>query len=248
MSLSSVVLPYLTDIGDGAFKNDIHISSFNPPTLNWAYSIGNSAFMSCTSLTSIANISSLTSIGNNAFADCVKLKKIVFPYVYNRYNLNEWYVDVISNGVFENCSSLRSIEFGNAMAGISSTAFSTCATGLSIVFQKNFLTDFFDSTDIAALACSSSKLGSPKQTAVAFTLDNGCSYPMAYAINASEIYIVKSPALIVNFSPTRRTLSCINSSYEPIVLPATSFVGLTEICSNAFSKTTTLEKVHFLES
>ena len=76
-------------------------------------SIGNWAFIGCSSLTDIVIPDSVTSIGNYAFSSCSSLTSIVIPEG----------LTTIGNGAFYNCSSLKSIFFNGDAPFISDYAF-----------------------------------------------------------------------------------------------------------------------------
>ncbi len=84
--------------------------------------IGESAFASCTELTSLTLPEGLEVIEPRAFSDCTALSSITLPN------------SLVSVGefAFYNCSSLRSITFGSKIRTIDRYAFSTC-TGLESI-------------------------------------------------------------------------------------------------------------------
>jgi hypothetical protein len=79
-------------------------------------SIGNSAFLGCSSLTSITIGSSVTSIGEAAFYNCAILTSITIPDS----------VTSIGGGAFYNCRSLTSITIGDSVTSIGPVAFYDC--------------------------------------------------------------------------------------------------------------------------
>lgn len=92
-------------------KND---KTFNIP--NSVTSIDNSAFYSCSSLTSIMIPSSVTSIGEDAFRKCSSLTSVT---IQNG-------VMSIGDKAFEDCSSLTSITMPNSVTSIGEYTFSNC--------------------------------------------------------------------------------------------------------------------------
>ena len=84
-SLTSIIIPEsvtykgitynVTSIGDGAFNSCTSLTSITIP--NSVTSIGNGAFSYCFGLTSITISSSVTSIGENAFEDCWGLTSVI---------------------------------------------------------------------------------------------------------------------------------------------------------------------------
>ena len=87
-------------------------------------SIGESAFGSCSGLTSVTIPNSVTSIGSSAFAGCSGLTSIEIPNS----------VTTIWDYAFSGCSSLTSIEIPNSLTTIWNYAFSgcTCLTSIEI--------------------------------------------------------------------------------------------------------------------
>ena len=89
-------------------------------------SIGNSAFSSCYSLTSITIPSSVTSIGNSAFNGCYSLKTIIIPSG----------VTSIGSSAFSACSSLTSIAIPSSLTSIGSSAFQNCYSLTSVIIPS----------------------------------------------------------------------------------------------------------------
>ena len=79
-------------------------------------SIGDSAFSSCESLTSISIPDSVTSIGDGAFSSCESLTSISIPDS----------VTSIGDGVFSSCYSLTSISIPDSVTSLGDWAFNEC--------------------------------------------------------------------------------------------------------------------------
>ena len=90
-------------------------------------SIGNSAFMGCSSLTSITIPESVTSIGNSAFKGCSSLTSIIIPNS----------VTSIGNFAFSDCSGLTSITISDSVTDIGERAFSGCSSLTSIIIPNS---------------------------------------------------------------------------------------------------------------
>ena len=91
--------------------------------------VGNYAFMSCTSLTSIEIPSSVTSIGGSVFRDCSSLTSIKIPSS----------VTSIGTYAFAYCSNLSSVTFGDnsQLIDIGSRAFQYCFSLISITIPSS---------------------------------------------------------------------------------------------------------------
>ena len=92
-------------------------------------SIGNLAFVQCSSLTSITIPNSVTSIGNSAFYKCSGLTEITIPNS----------VTSIEGYAFEGCEGLTEITIPNSVTSIGDGAFYEC-TGLISVIIPNSVT------------------------------------------------------------------------------------------------------------
>ena len=90
-------------------------------------SIGNSAFDSCSNLTSITIPNSVTSIGAYAFSNCYYLTNITIPNS----------VTSIENYAFRSCSSLTSITIPDSVTSIGELAFYSCDSLTSITISNS---------------------------------------------------------------------------------------------------------------
>ena len=110
--------------GDVKYAGDIVIPSsvvYKNNTVS-VIKIRESAFIDCSSLTSIEIPNSITSIGGGAFAYCTSLTSIEIPNS----------VTSIEKSTFEKCSSLTSVEIPNSVTSIGNYAFSECSSLTSI--------------------------------------------------------------------------------------------------------------------
>ena len=94
---------------------------------NSVTSIGNYAFLFCSSLTSVVIPDSVTSIGVNAFYDCSSLTSVVIGDS----------VTSIGDSAFSWCSSLTSVVIGDSVTSIGDSAFSDCSSLTSVVIPDS---------------------------------------------------------------------------------------------------------------
>ena len=101
-------------IGDNAFGNCTHLTSFTIPES--VTEIGDYAFARCTELASITIPESVTEIGGFAFKDCEALTTVTIPES----------ITAIHEYAFENCTALTSFTIPESVTEIGSYAFSNC--------------------------------------------------------------------------------------------------------------------------
>jgi len=90
-------------------------------------SIGDRAFVYCTSLTGVTIPNSVTSIGQSAFDGCTSLASVTIPNS----------VTSIDSYVFQGCTSLASITIPNSVTSIGDLAFYVCASLASITIPDS---------------------------------------------------------------------------------------------------------------
>ena len=125
-SVSYTAVTYnVTSIGDYAFSSCTSLTSVTIP--NSVTSIGDYAFRTCTSLTSLTIGNNVTSIGNYAFAYCRGLTSVTIPNS----------VTSIGGSAFYNCSGLTSVTIGNNVTSIGANAFSGCSGLTSVTIGES---------------------------------------------------------------------------------------------------------------
>ena len=89
--------------------------------------VGSSAFIGCSSLTSITIPNSVTEIGYSVFEGCTNLKSITIPNG----------VTSIGDSAFEGCTSLTSITISDSVTCIGDSAFNGCTSLISITIPDS---------------------------------------------------------------------------------------------------------------
>ena len=115
----------VTSIGNSAFDSCSNLTSITIPKS--VTSIGDSVFESCPNLTDITIPDSVTSIGNSAFNSCISLTSIMIPDSVT--SIGEW--------AFSACISLTSIMIPDSVISIGDSAFYYCTSLTSITIPKN---------------------------------------------------------------------------------------------------------------
>ena len=167
-ALSSISFPDgLTSIGESAFYGCSELSSISLP--EGLTSIGDSAFSGCNGLNSISIPGSVNSIGNGAFSGCYGLKTLRIEDGSDELNLGYNRNDMWSTeGLFRDChleslylgrdlkygsvgtspfygiSTLKTLNFGDAVSSIGDSAFKGCG-GLSSISLPDGLTSIGNS-------------------------------------------------------------------------------------------------------
>ena len=123
-TLQEIVIPEsVTDIEESAFGSCSKLTSVTIG--DGVTSIGNNAFGSCSSLTSITIPNSVTSIEDAAFDGCSSLTSITLPNS----------VTSIGYAAFRGCSSLTSITIPESVTSIGESAFGDCSSLTSVVWN-----------------------------------------------------------------------------------------------------------------
>jgi alpha-tubulin suppressor-like RCC1 family protein len=138
----------VTTIGNSAFISCSGLTSVTIP--NTVTAINNNAFLRCSGLTSVTIPNSVTFIGQYAFTFCTGLTSITIPNS----------VTTMFSSVFGNCSSLTSATIPNSMTSIPNNTFFGC-TSLTSVTIPNSVTSigtdvFYDCSSLSSVSIPSS--------------------------------------------------------------------------------------------
>src|ERR1035438_1968935 len=115
----------VTSIGNWAFASCATLTSIAIP--NSVTSIGDSAFWSCPSLTNVTIGDKVANIGVFAFEFCPNLTSVAIPNS----------VTNIAFGAFEVCPKLTTVTIGNRVASIGDHAFQLCTNLTAAYFMGN---------------------------------------------------------------------------------------------------------------
>ena len=123
--VSAVIGDCVTEIGENAFNSSESLTSVTIP--NSVTSIGYAAFSSSSGLTSVTIPSSVTNIGTFAFDYCTSLTSVTIPSS----------VTSMGGYAFANCTSLESINIENGVTFISDLAFQNCTSLESVTIPSS---------------------------------------------------------------------------------------------------------------
>ena len=151
----------VTSIGNSAF---ITCSRLTSVTIgNSVTSIGSDAFYGCSGLTSVTIGNSVTSIGSDAFFDCSGLTSVTIPNS----------VTSIGGSAFYGCSGLTSVTIPNSVTSIGDGAFKNCS-GLTSVTIGNSVTSIGNSAFSSCSGLTSVTIGN-SVTSIGSNAFYGCS-------------------------------------------------------------------------
>ena len=161
-------------IGDSAFESCSGLTSITLPS--GVTEIGKFAFLHCSGLTSITLPSGLTEISSSAFKSCSGLTSLTLPS-----GLTE-----IGYSAFKSCSGLTSLTLPSGLTEISSSAFSGCS-GLTSITLPSGVTMIFSSAFESCSGLTSIALPSGL-TEIGVNAFSGCS-----GLTSIYVYAEKLP-------------------------------------------------------
>ena len=203
----------VTSIGDSAFIACSTLTEVSIP--DTVVNIGSSAFQECTSLAKINIPDNVTNIGSYAFFKCENLTEISIPNGLKS----------IKNDVFGNCTGLRQVEIPNSVTSIGDAAFYGCKNLTKVMMPESL-------TSIGLAAFCSSGL---KELNLPNSVVNIGKSAFNYCLGLTEIHIPTSLTTITDNAFSE----CMN------VTQVTIPVSVKSIEESAFSECRSLTDVYY---
>ena len=143
--------------------------------------IGNEAFWSVKTMTSVTLPSTITSIGNAAFNECTGLTKIIIPSK----------VKSIGDAAFWYCTNLKSVVMFKSVTSIGNNAFRGCNSALTAYVEKgSYAETYVKNNDGIALAYR--YIDSLKLDKTVATVQVGATQKLVYTVSPKNVYYKKA--------------------------------------------------------
>lgn len=218
----------VTSIGDCAFLGCSSLTSIEIP--DGVTSIGMSVFDSCSSLTSIEIPVGVTSLKDFVFYGCSSLTSITMPEGLTS----------IGGGAFYGCSNLTSIEIPDSVTSIGNIVFFNCSNLNTIYCYKNSTADKY--TDYPSTA---KKVYLDDVTTTERTTEN-TSVTETTTVKNTETTTETTTTVenLFNFNSSTGTITGYSGSEKVVNIPSTiGGIYVKAIGENAFKNNTDIETV-----
>jgi hypothetical protein len=214
---------YVTN-SPGASGNIVVASTYNGYPVT---SIGNFAFVGCTSLTSVTIPDSVTSIGGGAFSNCGLTNVTIGSSVTS-----------IGDSAFEGCAGLMNVTIGNSVTSIGDYAFQSCTSVTN--FSVSAANSVYSSLDGVLL-------NKAQTTLIQFPCGRGGSYAIPNSVTSVGEYAFYSCAGLTSLTIPNSVTSLGDFAFASSGLTSVMIGnGVTSIGDYAFSSCTSLTNLTFL--
>ena len=231
-NLTEITIPAsVATIGEGAFSSCESLTSVTFAENSQLESIGDYAFSECSSLTKITIPASVTAIGDEAFSFCENLTSVTFA--------ENSQLESIGNYAFSECSSLTEITISASVTAIGDEAFSFCENLTSITFAENSQLEAIG--DYAFSGCSSlTEITIPDGVAsIGDKVFKNCTSLAAITVAEGNTAFTAVDGVLYDKAMTTLYVYPAARTAERFALPAT----VTAIAQNAFSSAHQLKRI-----